>query len=67
MEPIEKRRDELKTINGFRYLGDRQNAGGGCEAAVRGRTRHARRYLMKMKEGSKVNNTLCKRSRDIVR
>ena len=31
---IEKLCDEVETVNGFCYLGDRLNASGGCEAAV---------------------------------
>ena len=36
---IEKLCDELKTVNGFCYLGDRLNASGGCEAAVTAKVR----------------------------
>ena len=32
-DSIEKLCDEVKTVNGFCYLGDRLNASGGCEAA----------------------------------
>ena len=31
--------DEVETLKGFCYLGDRLNASGGCEAAVTARTR----------------------------
>ena len=31
--------DEMETVNGFCYLGDRLNASGGCEAAVTARVR----------------------------
>ena len=31
--------DEVETMNGFCYLGDRLNASGGCEAAVTARVR----------------------------
>ena len=31
--------DEVETVKGFCYLGDRLNASGGCEAAVTPRTR----------------------------
>ena len=31
--------DEVETVREFTYLGDRVNAGGGCEAAVTARTR----------------------------
>ena len=30
---IEKLCDEVETVNGFCYLGDRLNTSGGCEAA----------------------------------
>ena len=35
----EKLCDEVKTVREFTYLGDRESAGGGCEAAVTARTR----------------------------
>ena len=31
--------EEMETVRGFCYLGDRVNAGGGCEAAVTARAR----------------------------
>ena len=31
--------DEVETVKGFRYLGDRLNASGGCKAAVTARKR----------------------------
>ena len=34
VDSIEKLSDEVETVNGFCYLGDRLNARGGCEAAV---------------------------------
>ena len=34
MDSIEKLCDEVETVNEFRYMGDRLNASGGCEAAV---------------------------------
>ena len=34
MDSNEKLCDEVETVNGFCYLGDRLNASGGCEAAV---------------------------------
>ena len=34
MDLFEKLCDEVETVNGFCYLGDRLNASGGCEAAV---------------------------------
>ena len=36
---IKKLCDEVETVNGFCYLGDRLNASGGCEAAVTARVR----------------------------
>ena len=39
VDSIEKLCDEVKTVNGFCYLGDRLNASGGCEAAVTVRIR----------------------------
>ena len=39
MDSIEKLCDEMETVNGFFYLGDRLNASGGCEAAVTARVR----------------------------
>ena len=38
-EPVEVLRDEVKTVKGFCYLGDRLNASGGCETAVTSRVR----------------------------
>ena len=34
---IEEMCNDVETVNGFCYLGDRINAGGGCEAAVTAR------------------------------
>ena len=39
MDSFEKLCDEVETVNGFCYLGDRLNASGGCEAAVTTRVR----------------------------
>ena len=39
MDSIEKLCDEVETVNGFCYLGDRLNSSGGCEAAVTARVR----------------------------
>ena len=39
VESIEKLCDEVETVNGFSYLGDRLNAIGSCEAAVAARVR----------------------------
>ena len=38
-EPVEVLCDEVKTVKGFCYLGDRLNASGGCETAVTSRLR----------------------------
>ena len=34
LDPIEKLCDEVETVNGFCYLGDRLNSSGGCQVAV---------------------------------
>ena len=39
MEPVEELCEEVETVRGFCYLGDRVNARGGCEAAVTARAR----------------------------
>ena len=39
MDLIEKLCDEVETVNGFCYLGDRLNASGGCKAAVTARVK----------------------------
>ena len=39
MDSIEKLCDEVETVNGFCYLGDRLNASDGCEAAITARVR----------------------------
>ena len=39
VDSIEELCDEVETVNGFCYLGDRLNAGRGCEAAVTARIR----------------------------
>ena len=39
MDSIKKLFDEVETVNGFCYLGDRLNASGGCEVAVAARVR----------------------------
>ena len=39
VEPVEELCEEVKTVRGFCYLGDRVNASGGCEAAVIARAR----------------------------
>ena len=35
MDSIEKLCDEVETVDGFCYLGDRLHSSGGCEAAVK--------------------------------
>ena len=60
--PTEKLGDDVETVRGFCYLGDRVNASGGCEAAVTARTRfswakfrecgellYGKRFSLKMK------------------
>ena len=42
MEGIMDLSNEVETVNGFCYLGDRLNARGGCEAAVTARVRIGR-------------------------
>ena len=39
VEQEEKLCDAVKTLREFTYFGDRENAGGGCEAAVTARTK----------------------------
>ena len=39
MDSIEKLCDEVETVNGFCYLGDRLNTSGGCEVALTARGR----------------------------
>ena len=39
MDSVEELCEEVETVRGFCYLGDRVNAGGGCEAAVTARAR----------------------------
>ena len=38
-EPVEILCDEVETVKGFCYLGDRLNASGGCETTVISRVR----------------------------
>ena len=47
---IKKLCDEVETVNGFCYLGDRLNASGGCEAAVTARVRIGWRRFRKCGE-----------------
>ena len=39
VELVEELYEEVETVGGFCYLGDRKNASGGCEVAVTGRAR----------------------------
>ena len=39
VEPVEELCEEVETVRGFCYFGDRVNASGGCEAAVTARAR----------------------------
>ena len=39
VDSIEKLCDEVETVNGFCYLGDRLNSSSDCEAAVTARVR----------------------------
>ena len=39
VDSIEKLCDEVETVNGLCYVGDRLNDSGGCEAAVTARVR----------------------------
>ena len=39
MDSVEELWEEVEMVRGFCYLGDRVNAGGGCEAAVTARAR----------------------------
>ena len=39
VEPVEELCEEVETVRGFCYLGDRVNASGGCEAAVTAKAR----------------------------
>ena len=58
-EPAEALCDEVETVKGFCYLGDRLNASGGCETAVTSRVRigwikfreweRGRRFSLRMK------------------
>jgi len=62
MDSVEGLSEELETVKGFCYLGDRVNAGGGCEAAVTATARigwvkfrecgellHSERFSLKLK------------------
>ena len=59
MEPVEELCEEVETVRGFSYLGDRVNANGGCKAAPTARARvklkeceellNSKRFSLKMK------------------
>ena len=62
MDSVEDLCEEVETVRGFCYLGNRVNAGGGCEAAVTSRARiggvkfrecvellNSKRFLLKLK------------------
>ena len=53
-EPVEQLCEEVETVRGFSYLGDRVNASGGCEAAV---TARARIGWVKFRECGKLLNS----------
>ena len=50
MELIKKLCDELETVNGFCYLGDRLNSSGGCEVTVTARVKIDWKRFMKCGE-----------------
>ena len=54
MKPVEELSEEVETVRGFCYLGDRVNASGGYEAAV---TAIARIGLVKFKECRELLNS----------
>ena len=51
MEQEEKLCDRVETVKEFTYLGDRANAGGGCEAAVSAKTKY---WWAKLRECSEL-------------
>ena len=50
MDSVEELWEEVEMVRGFCYLGDRVNAGGGCEAAVTARARIGWVKFMKCRE-----------------
>ena len=54
VEPVEELCEEVETVRGFCYLGDRVNASGVCEVAV---TTRARIGWMKFKECGELLNS----------
>ena len=53
-EPVEELGEEVETVKGFCYLGNRVNASGGCEAAVTARKRTG---CVKFKECGELLNS----------
>ena len=53
VELVEDLCEEVETVRGFCYLGDRVNASGGCKAAVTARARigwvNSKRFSLKVK------------------
>jgi len=54
MGSVEELCEEVETVRGFCYLGDRVNAGGGCKAAV---TARARIGWVKFRECGELQNS----------
>ena len=54
VEPVAELCEDVETVRGFSYLGDRVNASGGCEAAV---TVRARIGWVKFKECGQLLNS----------
>ena len=54
VKPVEEFCEEVETVRGFYYLGDRVNARGGCEAAV---TARAKIGWVKFKECEELLNS----------
>ena len=54
VKPVEELCEEVETVRGFCYLGDRVNASGGCEVAV---TTRARIGWVKFKECGELLNS----------
>ena len=54
VEPVEELCEQVETVRGFCYLGDRVNASGGCKAAV---TARARIGWVKFKECRELLNS----------
>ena len=51
VEPVEELYEEVETVRGFCYLGDRVNASGGCEAALTARVQllNSKSFSLKIK------------------